>query len=126
MLEKPYKVLLDDVFEGPMDLLIHLIKKNEVDIYDIPIIDHVGKGQKEIDFAVANREILKNFLGVIKGGDVSPLLRFVFITGISRFSRVSIFSELNNLNDISMNQRFADMFGYTHEELGNCFECNQN
>ncbi len=37
MLEEPYKVLLDDVFEGPMDLLIHLIKKNEIDIYDIPI-----------------------------------------------------------------------------------------
>ena len=37
MLEEPYKVLLDNVFEGPMDLLLHLIKKNEVDIYDIPI-----------------------------------------------------------------------------------------
>ncbi len=37
MFEEPYKVLLDDVFEGPMDLLVHLIKKNEVDIYDIPI-----------------------------------------------------------------------------------------
>ncbi len=37
MLEESYRVLLDDVFEGPMDLLIHLIKKNEVDIYDIPI-----------------------------------------------------------------------------------------
>ncbi len=37
MLEEPYKVLLDDVFEGPMDLLIHLIRKHEVDIYDIPI-----------------------------------------------------------------------------------------
>jgi segregation and condensation protein A len=37
MFEEPYKVLLDDVFEGPMDLLIHLIRKNEVDIYDIPI-----------------------------------------------------------------------------------------
>jgi segregation and condensation protein A len=37
MSEEPYKVLLDDVFEGPMDLLIHLIKRNEVDIYDIPI-----------------------------------------------------------------------------------------
>ncbi len=37
MFEEPYKVLLDEVFEGPMDLLVHLIKKNEVDIYDIPI-----------------------------------------------------------------------------------------
>ena len=76
---------------------------------------------KEIDFAIASREILKNFLGVIKGGDVSPLLRFVFITGVSRFSRVSIFSELNNLNDISMNKRFADMFGYTRKELESSF-----
>ena len=37
MFDQPYKVLLDNVFEGPMDLLVHLIKKNEVDIYDIPI-----------------------------------------------------------------------------------------
>ena len=95
----------------PVDIL--------VDEYDKPIIDHIGKGQKEIDFAIANREILRDFLGVIKGGGVSPLLRFVFITGVSRFSRVSIFSELNNLNDISMNKRFADMFGYTHKKLDN-------
>jgi len=52
---------------------------------------------------------------------VGPALRFVFLTGISRFSKVSIFSELNNLDDISMNGRYADMLGYTQEELETCF-----
>jgi hypothetical protein len=45
----------------------------------------------------------------------------VFLTGVSKFSRVSIFSELNNLNDITMNRKYADMMGYTKEELETCF-----
>jgi hypothetical protein len=47
--------------------------------------------------AKANRGILKRFFGVLKGASISPLLRFVFLTGVFKFSRVSIFSELNNL-----------------------------
>ncbi|MCP4108527.1 MAG: ATP-binding protein [Desulfobacteraceae bacterium] len=92
------------------------------DEYDKPIIDHLGKGDEAMDIARANRDILKSFFGVLKGTDVSPMLRFVFITGISKFSRVSIFSELNNLNDITMNPRYADMLGYTREELETCFK----
>ncbi|MCP4352668.1 MAG: ATP-binding protein [Desulfobacterales bacterium] len=92
------------------------------DEYDKPIIDHLGRGDAAAETARANRDILKSFFGVLKGTDVSPLLRFVFITGISKFSRVSIFSELNNLNDITMNPRYADMLGYTQEELETCFK----
>jgi len=48
-------------------------------------------------------------------------LRFVFITGVSKFSRVSIFSELNNLDDLTMNRHYSDMLGYTQEEVETCF-----
>lgn len=92
-----------------------------IDEYDKPIIDHLGKGSKGLEVAKANRDILKSFFGVLKSGHLAPILRFVFLTGISRFSRVSIFSELNNLNDISMSKKYAELLGYTQEELETCF-----
>ena len=88
-----------------------------IDEYDKPLIDHIGKGQDELDIARSNRNVLKNFFGVLKGMTVTPMLRFVFLTGISRFSKVSIFSELNNLIDLSMEQAYADILGYTKPEL---------
>ncbi|MDM8550427.1 ATP-binding protein [Desulfobacterales bacterium HSG2] len=92
-----------------------------IDEYDKPLIDHLGKGEEALETAKANRDILKYFFGVIKGGHVSPALRLVFITGVSKFSRVSIFSELNNLEDMTMAETYADMLGYTREELGAYF-----
>ncbi|MCP4403697.1 MAG: AAA family ATPase [bacterium] len=53
--------------------------------------------------------MLKGFFGILKGISVSSKLRFVLLTGISRFSKVSIFSELNNLDDISMSPRYAEL-----------------
>jgi len=92
-----------------------------VDEYDKPIISHLGKGREAIEIAKQNREIMKYFFGVLKGVNVSPCLGFVFFTGVSKFSRVSIFSELNNLNDLTMNRHYADMLGYTQKELETCF-----
>ncbi|MCP4396928.1 MAG: ATP-binding protein [bacterium] len=92
-----------------------------VDEYDKPMIDHLGRNEERLNIAKANRDILKSFFGVLKGISVASRLRFVFLTGISRFSKVSIFSELNNLDDISMNDRYAELLGYTQEELENCF-----
>jgi len=92
-----------------------------IDEYDKPLIDHLGRGSAAMEIAKANRDILKHFLGVIKDGDVASVLRFVFITGVSKFSRVSIFSELNNLEDLSRSEPYADMLGYTQEELETCF-----
>ncbi|MEE4358197.1 MAG: AAA family ATPase [Desulfococcaceae bacterium] len=92
-----------------------------IDEYDKPLIDHLGKGREAMETAKANRDILKHFLGVIKDGDVAAVLRFVFITGVSKFSRVSIFSELNNLEDLTMSESYADMLGYTEEEMESCF-----
>jgi len=92
-----------------------------VDEYDKPIIEHLGKGQDHLAIAKANRDILKQFFGVLKGIDVSAVLRMVFITGISKFSQVSIFSDLNNLNDLTMQNQFCTLLGYTAEELHRYF-----
>ena len=92
-----------------------------IDEYDKPLLDHLGQGEAGLAIARANRELLRSFFGVLKGAVVSPLLRFVFLTGVSRFSLVSIFSELNNLQDLSMNDAYADMLGYTQEEIETYF-----
>ncbi len=92
-----------------------------IDEYDKPMIDHLGQGEKRLEIAKANRDMLKSFFGVLKGITVSPALRFVLLTGVSKFSKVSIFSELNNLQDLTMDEEYADFLGYTQEELENCF-----
>jgi hypothetical protein len=93
-----------------------------IDEYDKPLIDHLGKGEPGLAAARANRDLLHSFYGVLKEASVAAALRFVLLTGVSRFSRVSVFSALNNLQDISMNARYADMLGYTESELATCFE----
>ena len=92
-----------------------------IDEYDKPIIGHLGRGTEELEIAKANRDILKGFFGVLKEATDVPALRFVFLTGVSQFSKVSVFSELNNLYDISTSKQYADMLGYTQEELETCF-----
>ena len=81
-----------------------------VDEYDKPLLGHLGKPDVN-DI----RDALKEFYGVIK--TCEGLQRFAFITGVSKFSKVSIFSDLNNLNEFSMDARVATLFGYTHEEV---------
>jgi hypothetical protein len=90
-----------------------------IDEYDKPIIDYLGK-EKDNEIAIENREILKGFYGVLK--DADPYLRLVFITGVSKFSRVSIFSDLNNLDDITIDHRFGGICGITQLELENSFK----
>jgi hypothetical protein len=92
-----------------------------IDEYDKPIIQHIGRGEDHLKIAKANRDKLKPFFGVLKGADVQAALRFVLLTGISKFARVSIFSDLNNLDDISMQDRYDAVLGYTEEELESCF-----
>jgi len=87
-----------------------------VDEYDKPILDAI----ENIEVAKENREILKDFYSVLKGMD--PYLKLVFLTGVSRFSKVSIFSGLNQLNDITIDPNFATVCGYTQSELESVFE----
>ncbi|MEM8525933.1 MAG: AAA family ATPase [Bacteroidota bacterium] len=97
------------------ELLVALSKREKVvlliDEYDKPIIDYLT----EIPQAKANQKVLKTFYSVIKDSD--PYIRLLMITGVSKFSKVSIFSELNNLEDISLGWRFANLVGITQEEL---------
>jgi len=99
------------------ELIIKLSAENRVvilvDEYDKPIIDYVEN--QEIKIAKENRKVLKTFYGAIKGAD--EYLAFVFITGVSKFSKVSIFSGLNNLRDITMSASFSTLLGYTEDEL---------
>ena len=86
-----------------------------VDEYDKPILD-VLENQ---ELAQANRDYLRGFYGIIK--DCADYIRFVFVTGISMYSKVSLFSGLNNLNDISLLPRYATVCGYTDAELEKVF-----
>ncbi|MCP3871648.1 MAG: AAA family ATPase, partial [Desulfobacteraceae bacterium] len=70
--------------------------------------------------ATKNREVLRDFFGVLKSSDA--FLRFVFLTGVSKFSRVSIFSDLNNIRDITLSKQFATLLGYTQTELESDFD----
>ena len=82
-----------------------------IDEYDKPILDHITN----IPIAKENRDVLKGFYEIIKANDES--IRFVFITGITKFSQMNIFSGMNNLRDISLDAAYAGMCGYTQEEL---------
>ncbi len=86
-----------------------------IDEYDKPLLDRIDN----LELAHKNRDVLKNFYGVLKGSDQH--LRFVFITGVSKFARVSIFSGLNNLDDITVDARFATIAGLTQDEVEKSF-----
>ena len=101
----------DDLFAK---LILLLSKKGKVvvliDEYDKVLSDNVFSEKVE-----ELRTVLGNFYQVVKtkGG----LLRFVFITGVTRFARLSVFSKMNNLNDISLDPDYGTMLGYTQQEL---------
>lgn len=86
-----------------------------VDEYDKPILDNIDNPE----LAVAIREELKNYYSIIKDSD--PYIRFVFITGVSKFSKVSLFSGLNNLEDITLIEPYSAICGYTQNDLTTVF-----
>ena len=100
-------------------LLSTLSKKNGVviliDEYDYPLINNIEN--KEI--ALENHAVLRSFYSAIKGLDAH--IEFLFITGVTKFSKTSIFSGMNNLNDISLDERAACILGYTQEEIQTYF-----
>ncbi len=86
-----------------------------VDEYDKPILDALG----DRELAMANRDFLRGFYAMIK--DCDEHLRFVFLTGVSKFSQAGIFSGLNNLRDITLDPRFGALCGYTDADLDAVF-----
>ena len=86
-----------------------------IDEYDKPILDRIEDKEK----ALTIREGLKDFYSVIKDSDSH--VRFAFLTGVSKFSKVSLFSGLNNLQDITLDARYSSICGYTDEDVDTVF-----
>ena len=82
-----------------------------IDEYDAPMLD-VAHDKETLDVL---RNVMRNFFSPLKMCE--PMLRFVFLTGITKFSQVSIFSELNNIKNVSLDDEYAGVCGITKEEL---------
>ena len=100
-----------------MNLILQLNEKYNqrvvvlIDEYDKPILDHINA----LETADGNRQVLRGFYGILKSMD--EYLRLVFITGVTKFTKTSIFSGLNNLLDITMLRDYAGICGIPTEEL---------
>lgn len=122
--EKMYdSVAVDKSPEGRLRQLIRAAKQKTgrnvvvlVDEYDKPILQAIGNEELQTDF----RNALKAFYGVLKSADGD--LRFAMLTGVTKFSKVSVFSDLNNLNDISMDDRYNGICGISQQELHDVFD----
>ena len=118
--EERYGVKCDAIVD-PNIRLSHLIKAVYeqtgrqavvlIDEYDAPLLD-VAHDRTNLE---ALRQVMRNFYSPLK--DCEPYLRFVFLTGITKFSQVSIFSELNNITNVSMDDEYAGICGITKDEL---------
>ncbi len=87
-----------------------------VDEYDKPILDNIT--QEEI--AISIRNTLRGFYTAIKDSD--QYIKFAFLTGVSKFSKMNLFSGLNNLTDITLDKRYATICGYTHDNVNESFK----
>jgi Predicted AAA-ATPase/PD-(D/E)XK nuclease superfamily len=101
------------------DFVVVVSKQNPVviliDEYDKPILDHLH----DIEVARAQQAVLRTFYGAIKS--LEGYLRFIFLTGITKFSKTSVFSGLNNLQDLTLHPEAGALLGYTDEEIDNYF-----
>ena len=122
--EQQYEsVAIDTSIEGRFRALIRAAKLKTgrnvvvlVDEYDKPMLQAIGNEALQTDF----RNALKAFYGVLKSADGD--LRFAMLTGVTKFSKVSVFSDLNNLKDISMSLHYHDICGITEKELHATFD----
>ena len=87
-----------------------------VDEYDKPMLQAIGNNELQTEY----RNTLKAFYSVLKTQD--KYIKFAFLTGVTKFGKVSVFSDLNNLNDISMDERYVALCGMTEEEIHHYFE----
>jgi hypothetical protein len=110
------KTIVKDIFKEIIEKLHHKFNKEVViliDEYDKPLIDFLNKDN--LPQAIENRAVLKSFYSVLK--DAEPYIKLLFITGVSKFSKVSIFSDLNNLTDLSIAPAFNEICGISQKEL---------
>ncbi len=106
-----FKELIEKSYEKYQKPVVILI-----DEYDKAILDNLD----QMEVAHKNREILRAFYSIIKGSD--RYIKFVFLTGVSKFSKASIFSGLNMLEDISLTPKFGNICGYTQNDIETTFE----
>ena len=122
--EKMYdSVAVDKSPEGRLRQLIRAAKQKTgrnvvvlVDEYDKPMLQAIGNEELQTEF----RNALKAFYGVLKSADGD--LRFAMLTSVTKFNKVSVFSDLNNLNDISMDDRYNEICGISQQELYDIFD----
>ncbi|MDR2569823.1 MAG: ATP-binding protein [Oscillospiraceae bacterium] len=105
-----FRMLIEELHEKYNKQVVILI-----DEYDMPILDHLMSEEK----AQANRDVIRKFYGVMKS--MNAHIRLVFITGVSKFSKVSIFSGLNNLTDITLVKEYTNICGFTTEDMDKYF-----
>ncbi len=87
-----------------------------IDEYDKPILDNITDESKALEM----RNNLRDFYSVIKDSD--QYIKFAFLTGVSKFSKMNLFSGLNNLTDITLDKRYATICGYTHDNVNESFK----
>jgi len=109
-LEERFRYVLEKAVEATGKRAVVL-----VDEYDKPLLEGADEGMAE-----HNKVVFKGFFSTLKSYD--GYLRFVFITGVTKFSKVSIFSDLNQLNDISLDHRYSGICGITESELKSGFD----
>ncbi len=120
-LEVECQIPLDDI-NCFYELIVKTYKKYKkrvvilIDEYDKPILDVI----EDINQAKEHREYIKGLYSIIKGSD--EYIRFAFLTGVSKFSKASVFSGLNMLVDISLDKEFGNVCGYTHEDVKEKFK----
>ena len=106
--EDRFKILLKTIYETTHQQVVILI-----DEYDKPLLETIEP--KDAELNEAYRKILKSFYGVLKNCD--QYIRLAFLTGVTKFGKISIFSDLNNLRDISLENDFSAICGITENEL---------
>ena len=109
--EERFSYLLERIHEASGSQVVILI-----DEYDKPLLQAIGNEKLQEQY----KNILKAFYGVLKSADAH--LRFVFLTGVTKFGQISVFSDLNQLKDISMDARYATICGITDKELRRDFQ----
>jgi hypothetical protein len=114
-----YEKSLGARFEGVMRRAFEKTGKQVVvlvDEYDKPMLQAIGNDALQTEF----RDTLKAFYGALKSSD--RYIKFAFLTGVTKFGKVSVFSDLNNLTDLSFDHRYTELCGITKQELHQYFD----
>ena len=121
-IERQAQVTTDDTGPERLGFLLEALHRKTgqrvvvlIDEYDKPILDALGSPE----LARANRDYLRSLYANIKFADAH--VRFTFLTGVSMFSKISLFSGLNNLKDITLDRRYSAICGYTEADLDTVF-----